>query len=343
MNIRDTLEQLCAAQGVSGAEDSAARVALRLLSQFADHAYVDDFHCVIGEIGNDPSKKTLLLDAHIDQIGLIVTYLREDGFLKVAPVGGIDIRTLPAQTVTIHGKEKIKGIISTLPPHVQTDEKKAVKIEDTVIDTGLSYDRLKEVVSLGDLITLDGAFCDLLDGRVSSPAMDDRSGVAAILYALYLTQKKDLKFNIKVLFSCQEEVGCRGAKMGAFTLNPDYAVAVDVSFGRHPEEKAVKTGIMGDGAMIGIAPTLDREVYERLTELAKQHECSYQFEIMNGKTGTNADEISVTKCGVKTGLLSIPLRYMHTPVETVQLSDIESVAKLLAAFMTEGIESNQYN
>ena len=217
MNIRDTLEQLCAAQGVSGAEDSAARVALRLLSQLADHAYVDDFHCVIGEIGNDPNKKTLLLDAHIDQIGLIVTYLREDGFLKVAPVGGIDIRTLPAQTVTIHGKEKIKGIISTLPPHVQTDEKKAVKIEDTVIDTGLSYDRLKEVVSLGDLITLDGAFCDLLDGRVSSPAMDDRSGVAAILYALYLTQKKDLKFNIKVLFSCQEEVGCRGAKMGAFT------------------------------------------------------------------------------------------------------------------------------
>ena len=118
---------------------------------------------------------------------------------------------------------------------------------------------------------------------------------------------------------------------------------MDVSFGRHPEEKAVKTGVMGDGAMIGIAPTLDREVYERLTELAKQHECSYQFEIMNGKTGTNADEISVTKCGVKTGLLSIPLRYMHTPVETVQLSDIESVAKLLAAFMTEGIESNQYN
>lgn len=337
MEIKETLSRLCAPDGVSGAEENACAAAEKLLREFAPDAYTDPFGCVhgfIGEHGN--GKKTLLLEAHIDEIGFIVTYLEDGGFLRVANCGGTDRRLYAAQTVTIHSDPPIKGVIATLPPHVNPDGKTTMKTEEIAIDTGFSKEALEKRVSLGDRVTIDGAFSDLGEHRVTSKAIDDRAGAAAILYALSLLKGKPLDYNLSILFASQEETGSRGAKIGAYTAEADIAIATDVSFAYTPDAKKEKCGELGKGAMLGIAPSLSKEVTERLRRLAEEKKIPLQLEIMGGSTGTDADEIASSRGGVKTGLLSIPLRYMHTPVETVDPRDIMAVGELMAAFAEAG-------
>ena len=337
MDTIKVLEQLCSAAGVSGAEFPASAAALVLLGKYADRAEIDPFGNVIGYIGNDESKPLLLLDAHIDRIGFIVTYIGDDGFLKVSKCGGIDRRTLAAQTVTIYGKEPIKGIISTMPPHVAKDSGKSAKLEDIVIDTGLSGDKAKELISQGDLVTVDGIFSKLGENRVCSPATDDRAGVAALLYAAeLLKEEKELPYRVAVQFAAQEEVGGRGAVISTFNVAPELAVAVDVSFAQSKGVEASKSGKLGKGPMIGIAASLDREIFRSFVEIAKEKEIPYQLEAMGGSTGTDGDDISVSRGGVRTGLVSIPQRYMHTPCEVVEIADIENTGRLIAEFVKKG-------
>lgn len=340
MDTIKVLEQLCSAAGVSGGEFPASAAALGLLGKYADKAEIDAFGNVIGYIGCDgdnESKPLLLLDAHIDRIGLVVTYIEEDGFLKVGKCGGIDRRTLLAQTVTIYGKEPVKGIISTLPPHVASDSGKAAKLEDIVIDTGLSEEKAKELISQGDLVTIDGVFSKLGENRVCSPAVDDRAGVAALLYAAELLQaEKELPYRVAIQFAAQEEVGCRGAVISTFNINPDFAIAVDVSFAQSKGVEPSKAGKLGNGPMIGIAAPLDREMFRSFVDIAKEKEIPYQIEGMGSSTGTDADDIAVSRGGVRTGLVSIPQRYMHTPCEVVETQDIENTGRLIAEFVKKG-------
>lgn len=330
MNITKCLEQLSSATGVSGEEKNACDTALKMLKKYDSNAFVKN-GSVIGKIGK--GKTMVLLDAHIDQVGLIVTYITDDGFIKVSNCGGIDRRLLPAQRVKIHGKKTIDGVIVSTPPHLADDDSKAMKWTDVMIDTGYTGDELREIVSLGDRITFVGEFEKLLGDRVTGVAMDDRSGVAAILYALSLIDAEKLGCTVAVLFSSQEEVGERGAKTAAFGINPDIALAVDVSFAYAVGEKEEKCGKLGEGVMIGIAPTLDRELYEELTALAKKKKIPYQIEVMSGQTGTNADQFSVNREGASAVTLSIPLRYMHTPVEIVDINDIKATGKLIAEYV----------
>lgn len=337
MDISASLKMLCSCTGVSGDENSAARAALDLLLPYAPDAYVDKFGNVRAFIGDRSNgKPTLLLDAHIDEIGLVVTYIDKDGFIKIDKCGGIDRRLVLAQTVTIWGKTPIKGVVSTLPPHVAKDSDKTAKFSDLAIDAGYSAEQLSEIVSLGDRITVDGEFEQMNGSLVTSKAIDDRSGVCAILYALEQLKGGESKFNLAVQFSVQEEVGGTGAKISAFDTDADFGIAVDVSFAKTPGVKPEKSGKMGDGAMIGFAASLDHALSRRLTDLAKSSEIKYQCEIMGGSTGTNADEIASSRRGIRTMLISIPLKYMHTPVEVVDIEDIKSVGSLIAEFAKEG-------
>ncbi|MCM1333507.1 MAG: M20/M25/M40 family metallo-hydrolase [Bacteroides sp.] len=337
MEIREILSKLCRADGVSGAEEAACAEAVALLREFDPSASADPFGCVhafIGEKGN--GKKTLLLEAHIDEIGFIVTYIEEGGFLRVANVGGTDRRLYAAQTVTIHSDPPLKGVIATLPPHVDPDGKKTMKTEAIAIDTGFSKEETEKRVKLGDRVTIDGGFAELGESRVTAKALDDRAGAAAILYALSLLKGKKLAYNLSILFASEEEVGSRGAKIGAYTAEADLAVATDVSFGLTPDAKREKCGELGKGAMLGIAPSLSKSLTEHLRALAEEEDIPLQLEIMGGETGTDADEIATARGGVKTALLSIPLRYMHTPVETVDPKDVEAVGRLMAALALKG-------
>lgn len=336
MTTLEILKSLCGATGVTGEEFSASEKAAEMLRAYTDDVKIDDFGSVIGRIpGKGENCPTILLDAHIDQIGMIVTHITDEGFLRVSRCGGIDRRLLLAQQVIVHGKEPLVGIVGTKPPHLTSAEetKQVPEIEDIAIDVGYTKEELEKLVCLGDRVTYDSDFLEMQNGRVSSKSLDDRSGVAAILYALEQLKGKELPYNIVAVFSVQEEIGGVGAQTTAFRIAPDEAIAVDVSFAKTSDLKQEYYPDMGTGAMIGISPILNRGMFDELVGLAKEQEIAHTLEPMGGRTGTNADSISVAAGGVRTGLLSIPMKYMHTPVEMVQISDVEAVGKLIAAYI----------
>lgn len=341
MDIKNTLRQLTAETGVSGCENGAARLALSLLREYAPGAEIDRCGNVIGVIkSHRPGAKTLMLDAHIDQIGMIVTDIDKDGFIKAGLCGGADMRILLAQSVTVHGSQQVRGVVSTLPPHVSSDHSKVPEIGDISIDVGMSREQAEKVVSPGDLITVDSAFRELCGDVVSAPSVDDRSGVCAILAALDMLRTCELNYDLAICFSAQEETGERGVKGAAFRLEPNEAIAVDVSFGRTPDSVPHETAELGSGVMIGVSAALDRGMTSRLKQTAQRCGIPHTTEVMPSSTGTNADSIAVSHGGVKCCTLSIPIRYMHTPIEAVMISDIESTARLICEYAAGG-ESNE--
>ncbi|MBQ3007882.1 MAG: M20/M25/M40 family metallo-hydrolase [Clostridia bacterium] len=328
------LEKLCSAKGVSGAENGAADVAAELLGRYMP-VKIDPLGSVTGTTGEGDVH--ILLDAHLDQIGLIVTAVDETGFLKVARCGGADIRVLAAAEVTVHGKEDIFGVITSTPPHLSKpeDSSKAKGFDEIAVDIGMKREDAIKIVSPGDRITFNGGFSKLLGNRVASPSIDDRAGVAAILRCLEMLEGKELNCRLSVMFSVQEETGGSGAQTGAFSAAADEAIAVDVSFAAAPGISGEKYASLGGGTMTGYAPSLDYEMSRRLSDIAEKKNIPAQPEVMGGKTGTNCDEIQISGRGVKTALLSIPLRNMHTAVEVCDLEDIENTAKLMAEYILE--------
>lgn len=334
MNLEKTIMLLADTRGVSGEETRAAELALDMLKEFTDDCYIKNGN-VIGHLGKKGAAPHILIDAHIDQIGFVVTYITEDGFLKISNCGGIDRSLLLAQQVTVLGIEPVTGIVCAIPPHLETDESSVPEMEDICIDVGMTKAQAEEKISLGDKIVFSTSSVKMLGDRVTGAALDDRCGVAAILRALEIVKDKKLDCEVTVMFSVQEEIGERGAKIGVFDIDPDIALAVDVSFALTADESELKCGKMGGGCMIGFAPVLDKKLSEQMKAVAKKKNLSYQIEVMNGETGTNADRFSVNKSGVRTVTLSIPLKYMHTPVEVISVSDVENTAQLIAAYLEE--------
>ena len=335
MDLKQVTMSLADAKGVSGDENEAAQLALSYLKNYTDDCFIRNGN-VIGNFGERrEGKKHILIDAHIDQIGFVVSYITDDGFLKISNCGGIDRRLLLAQQVTVMGKEKIDGVICSIPPHLEKDDSKVPELSDICIDIGMTKEEAEKTVSLGDKIVFRQKSAELLGDRITGAALDDRCGAAAILYAVDRLKNEQVNCSYTVLFSTQEEVGERGAKIGVFDISPDIALAVDVSFALTSDDSELKCGKMGKGCMIGFAPTLDRELSRQLADIAEKNGLPYQREIMGGETGTNADRFSVNCGGVKTCTLSIPLKYMHTPVEVISMSDVENTGELIAAYIKE--------
>lgn len=335
MDIKNTVVMLSEAAGASGNESLAAELALDMLKKYCPDAEIKNGN-VIGKFGKfNESLPSLVLDAHIDQIGMIVTYITDEGFVKIGNLGGIDRRLLPAQQVVIHGKRDIKGVICSVPPHLSSGKNEVISFSDAAVDTGMTKSELEENISYGDTITFDVKCRSLIGSRITGGALDDRCGVASILYALELLKEQKTAYNVTVIFSSQEELGERGAAIGAFEINPDIAIAVDVSFAFAKGENEQKCGYLGKGPMIGISPSLSREISHKLIDTAKNSKIPYQLEVMNGLTSTNADRYSVNREGAESCTVSIPLRNMHTPVEVIDISDVEFTGKLLAEFIKE--------
>ncbi len=336
MDIKETIIALSEVSGTSGSEENAAQLALSMLRQFSPDATIVNGN-VIGHFGSHTTgRPSLVLDAHIDQIGFVVTYITDEGFVKVGSVGGIDRRLLPAQPVVIHGSQDVRGVICSVPPHLSHGSSEVLAMEDVAIDTGMTKEELEQIIAQGDPITFDVTCRQLIGNRITDGALDDRCGIACILRTLELIGGADTAYNVTVIFSTQEEVGERGAKIGAFAVSPDIALAVDVSFAYAIGEDEKNCGYLGKGPMIGISPSLSREISDKLIGIAKKASIPYQIEVMSGLTSTNADRYSVNREGAKTCTVSIPLRNMHTPVEVIDLSDVETTAQLLAEFIKEG-------
>ena len=333
MDLKKNIIALSEVCGASGNEAPAAELALDMLREYCPAAEIVNGN-VIGNFGNfSEEKRHLVIDAHIDQIGFIVTDITDEGFVKIGNIGGIDRRLLPAQPVMIHGKRDIKGVICSVPPHLTNGGSEVLSFDDTAIDTGMSKAELEEIVSLGDSIPFDVKCRELLGQRITGGALDDRCGIAAVLYALDILKSEKTAYNVTVVFSVQEEVGERGAKVSAFNVDADIAIAVDVSFGYAVGEDEKSCGYLGKGPMIGVSPSLSRNLSVQLMNKAEAAEIPFQTEVMNGLTSTNADRYSVSRNGAETCTVSIPLRNMHTPVEVIDLRDVELTGRLLAEFI----------
>lgn len=335
-DLKDMVISLAKANGTPGAENE-------ILDRIENYI-PDSLKCERDRFGNliatlDGNGKTILLDAHADRIGLIVTAIEEGGFLRVTKCGGMDARVLAAQDVTVWGKEPVYGVITSTPPHLSKDpdsKKKAVDFDRILVDVGMSKDDAEKLISLGDRITVRCPVSELMNGRISGAALDDRAGCAVIIRAAKIIAEHDNHPNVKLLFSGQEETGGDGAITGSFNLDADECIAVDVSFADAPDMPSNKVGKLGKGPMIGIAPVLNYDISLKLQNISREKNIPYQLEFMGDSTGTNADYIAISKGGIKTGLVSIPQRNMHTGVEIIDLNDIENCAKLIAEYVLGG-------
>lgn len=332
-DLQQLVFRLCAAPGLPGDEHCAAQAAKEELSKYGDVS-IDAMGNVIAKLGNQNANTQLMLDAHLDQIGLVVTGITDYGFLNIANCGGVDRRVLPGSHVTVYGKEILHGIVCCLPPHlVEGGSEKIVPIDKMAVDVGLSEEKAKELIRLGDPIIVSGEPRALISSRITSAALDDRAGVAALIRCVELLNDTKLNCGLTILLSGREETGEQGAKTGAYTVDPTEAIMVDVSFADQPQVPESKCGRLSKGPMIGVSPSLNTAMTQKLIAIAKDKDIPCQFEVMGGETGTNADQVGTTREGVRTALLSIPLRYMHTPVEVIDLADVEHTAKLLAEYI----------
>ena len=336
MDLVKVLEQLSAAPGPAGMEGGAAEVAIALLRPYVDDVKVDIMGNVIGlKSCGKPGAKRVMLEAHLDEISFVVTGTK-DGFLTLANVGGIDPRHLPGAQLQVLTDPPRVGVIACLPPHVLTSEdmKKGLELEDMALDAGLSDEEAKKI-PLGTPVIFDVTPMAMGEGLFCGKSLDNRASMAAILLALHRMADKPAQADVQVVFSAQEEVGCRGAGPVLYALEPDYFLAVDVTFARTPDVDACKSVPMKSGVSIGIGPFLNRELTVRLKKLAETGEIPHEMEVLPRGTGTTADIGQISRAGVPTALISLPLKYMHCPREIVCLSDIEAVADLIAAFIQD--------
>ena len=328
---RELLLRLSRAAGVSGAEEGIARAIEAELDGIAGCRRTP-LGCVIATVGAGRGPKVMTA-SHMDEVGFIVTHIEEDGFLRVAQVGGIDRKLYASACVTVHTAQgDLPGVIASVPPHLRREEKELPAADAIAVDLGLSGEEARAAVQPGDRLTLNVPPAVLLDGSVSARALDDRACCAAVILAAKELAALSLPLELDFVFTTMEEVGSQGAVTAAGELAPDCCIALDVSFAVTPDAPAKNCGRLGGGPMLGLAPVLDNALTGLARRTAEEEGLPLQFEVMAGATGTDADEIAVSGCGVRTVLFSIPQRYMHTPVEVVDPADVESTAALIAAF-----------
>ncbi len=338
MDLTEIIFDLCSVSGVSGNEEPAVNAAKAYLEKYCD-VCVDKNGNLIACLGNKNAEKTILLDAHIDRIGMIVTSIDKNGFVKADKCGGIDARTLQDSRILLQKNPEIVGTVCCMPPHLSDGkEGSAVLLDKTYIDFAMPEEEVKKYIKIGDVLTFDAKPKMLLNKRIAAPALDNRCSAAALIKtAQLLSDENNLEYKVVIMLSVQEETFGRGAKTGAFSIDADEAIAVDVSFAFQPDITGEYSKIrLSGGPMICISPILSRAMSNKLTDIAKLKEIPYQFEVIGGTTGTNADSITVTKGGIKTAVVSIPQRYMHTPYEVVSLDDVENTARLICEYIKCG-------
>ncbi len=331
------LKTLSNLRGISGFEYMIADDISKLISPYADEVYSDNIGNIIAlKRCGKPDAPKIMIEGHIDEIGLIVSDIDEGGFVKFTNVGGIDTRILPSCEVTIHGKENVSGVIGAKPPHLQSadESKKSIKITDMSIDTGLDKNTLSQLVQIGDPITMATAPEKLFGKYFSGKTLDDRAGVYSIIKVMENIRDKSLNADIYAVLATCEEVGLRGATVAAHSINPDVAIAIDVCHGITPDNSD-DAFECGGGAVISVGPNLHPGLSKILFDIADKYNIDVQKAAEPGNTGTDAWAIQVSREGIPTALISIPLKYMHTSVETLSMDDLLSNINLLTSFITD--------
>jgi endoglucanase len=331
------LKRLSEASGVSGYEHEVRDIVTQEFARYADEVRIDTLGNVIAlkqGSGSEPRPR-LMIATHMDEIGLIVGDI-EGAFIHFQQ-DSYDDRVLLGQEVTVHGRRDLPGIIGTRPPHVSSPQERKVTIphDQLLIDVGLSAEELEESVRVGDLITMRRQLVELKGDLVAGKALDNRASVAAALVCLEELARSRHQWDVYAVATVQEEVGLKGAITSSYALHPDLGIAVDVTFAEQPGTPAEETYALGKGPTIGCGPNFHPKLQEALVETARALEMSHHIEPATRPAGTDAAAIQISREGIPTALLSIPLRNMHTPVETLSVKDVRRTGRLLAAFIAQ--------
>jgi len=339
MTTPPLLDALLRTPGPSGYEAPAAKV-WRDAAEFA-RITTDGLGSSVATIGEDESAPLVAVVGHIDEIGLVVTHIDEKGFLYFAPIGGWDPQILVGQRVTVTGRRgQVPGVAGRKPIHLlEPDQRKqVVKLKEMHIDIGVAdRDEAEELVSVGDPVVIDSEPLPVAGTRLVSRSMDNRLGSYVALEALRRCHENGRqKARFSAVAAVQEEIGLFGSRTAAFTVRPDLAVAIDVTHATDApgvDEKEVGSHPFGSGPVIGRGSTLSPKVYELLRDTADRAGIPYSVGASGNATHTDADSLQISRTGIPTGLVSIPLRYMHSPVEMVDLADVEATVELIVAFV----------
>jgi tetrahedral aminopeptidase len=334
------LQELCETPGVSGREERVRAIVRRELDPLVDEIRVDALGNLICRRRGRNGKR-LMIAAHMDEIGFLVTHVDDQGFIRLTPIGGHDPRNMVAQRVLVSGKQDLPGILyyASKPPHLQeADEReKAPKMGSFFVDAGLPAQRARALVPVGAMVTIFRQFAEIGD-TVCCKSMDNRLAVYIMIEAMRRAAPSD--FEVYAVATSQEEVGVRGAMVSAYELNPDVAVALDVTIAADLPEMPASEYVtrLGAGTAIKIMDAYSISsppLVEFLRSLAERHDIPYQMEILP-RGGTDAGGMQRVRAGVPAVTISTPTRYVHTSVETAHRGDIEASIRLLAAFIEEG-------
>lgn len=340
MELRELIKTLCDLGAPSGFETAAAEKIAEILQPLCDEVRIDVMGNVIAlkRCGKANAKK-LLLEAHMDEIGLIVTGY-EKGYLRFATLGGVDARMLPGLEVRILAQEEYYGVIDTMPPHALSaeDMEKPFAADKLLIHTGMSEEDAQARIPLGTPIVFGTVCTELGENGLSGKSFDNRACAALLIKTLEDLQGCDLDFDLYLLFATQEELGSRGAKTATFDIDPEYAIAVDVTFALTPDVKKSEALKLRGGPAIGVGPNMNPRMSNALIRLSKENDWPYQIEVIPGNSGTDGWVIQTSREGVATALVSLPIRYMHTPVEMLDLRDAQATVRLLAEYVKKAEE-----
>ena len=326
------LKELSGVDGPSGYEDEALKVIEEKIKPYADVLKTSRLNTLIALKRGEGTKK-LGIFAHVDEVGFVVAKVEERSFIRLEPIGGIDPKVVLSQRIKIFTKQGVAtGVVGFLPPHLQKEDQsgKVPSFDDIFVDVSCSS--LGEHVSVGDICVVEGE-CTELGSKVSGKALDDRAGCAALILAAQELETIKNRADVYFIFSSQEEIAGPGAVSVAYELGLDEAIVVDVTHGneRVPQLPQIK---ISEGPALAVGPVINREFYKALSDVAKRNGVKIQLEPTPGRSGTDTDEVQITRSGIKTALVSIPLMYMHTPVEVTDPRDIEETARLLALAST---------
>ncbi|MCD6427667.1 MAG: M20/M25/M40 family metallo-hydrolase [Caldisericaceae bacterium] len=330
----ELLKSLTDSFTVTGYEENLHSVILNALKGYTDKIESLKNGSLYALKKGKPGKCTLMLDAHIDEVGMFVTGITDEGFLRIH-TRSIDPKVLPGSVVVVHGKKDLKGVIGLKPYHLQSKEemKKYIPIDQLFVDCGMSNKEIRQIVNIGDTVSFLPDFVKL-QNLISNKSIDDRAGVYVIIEVLKNLKRITPLVNVIGHFASQEEVTGLGALTSTYYLKPDFAIAIDVTHGTSPGVTSREAYQLGKGPVLFVGPGIDHIILQKLVDTAKKFGIPVQKEI-GILSGTDQTEIQIVGKGVPSAVVSLPQRYMHTPVEVIDPEDIKNTINLLTLFIEE--------
>jgi endoglucanase len=338
IDLSEFLKKMLTAPGLSGNESPIREILQEAWAPLTDELSVSkigSLHGLKRGQGNAPRRK-VMISAHMDAIGMMVTHI-QDSFIRITQIGGIDHRILPGQPVIVHGREELPGVVVQPPGHLLPESvgDGPVEMKYLLVDVGLRPDELAKLVRVGDIVSYAQTPLELTGEALAGHTLDNRVSVAATTLCLEALQNRFHDWDVWAVASAQEEETLGGAFTSPFDIQPDIAIVIDVCFAKGPGASDWSSLPFGEGVGLGYGPNIHPALYDAFEKKAKELEIPYHRDLMPKMSGTDAMAVQIVAEGIPCAVIGIPLRYMHTPVETVSLKDIRRAGRVMAEFIAD--------